>query len=218
MNENKLREKIFGIIMESATAQSSPEFIPIDTAINSSDYKLFAGIVNQGIDSHLQGFTKSKFEKSARPGRFLFNFNKTEIPILLRRLRDEGTDEADSWANDIENSVAVNIEEDEDWNKETRDPSMFDVAGQFNTEKDLEYTPGLNDIKDMKDEFGEYINEPMSDDEIRGISNNLKQAKMRLPHDELELKKIQKSLDDENSQYPGGYKGKKMKKIGSSIN
>ena len=220
MDNNKLRKKIFNILMEEISGQSANEFLPIDTPINSADYKLFAGIVNQGIDSHLEGFTKSKFEKSARPGRFLFNFHKSELPILLRRLEEEGTEEADSWAEDIKNSVAVNIDEEEDFNREVTDPSMFDITGQFNTESDLDYKPGLKDIKYMQDEFGDnYINKPMSDEERAGIAHNIKRAKMRLPSDEEELGKIQNDLDVEKNQYPGGYKGKKFKNnTGSSIN
>ena len=71
----------------------------------SEDYDLFSGIINQGIDAHLEAFTKSTFEvKGQRHGcRLYMAFDESELPILLRRLRELGTDEADQWADDIEN-------------------------------------------------------------------------------------------------------------------
>ena len=77
-------------------------YFPITTPIGSEDDKLFVGIVNQGIDSHLEGFTKSKFEMNGA-GKRVFNFDKSELPILLRRLEELGTEEALRWKDDIEN-------------------------------------------------------------------------------------------------------------------
>jgi len=81
------------------------EFFEITAPVNSEDERLFINIVNQGIDSSLEAFTKSKFD--VRQGDFttrrVFNFHKSELPILLRRLRNLGTEEGDSWADDIEN-------------------------------------------------------------------------------------------------------------------
>jgi hypothetical protein len=84
--------------------QANKEFLPITTPIGSPDDKLFTDVVNQGIDSHLEGFTKSKFEikNSSLGNRKIFNFHKSEIPILLRRLEEIGTEEAQQWARDIE--------------------------------------------------------------------------------------------------------------------
>jgi len=84
---------------------NSEEFFPISTPVGSEDDALFIGIVNQGIDSSLEGFTKSNFE--VKPGslgnRRIFNFHKDEIPILLRRLGEVGTEEAQQWIEDIQN-------------------------------------------------------------------------------------------------------------------
>jgi hypothetical protein len=79
----------------------SNEYLPITTPLSSADDKLFTGIVNQGIDSHLEGFTQSKFD--VRGNRRIFNFHKSELPILLRRLEELGTEEALKWKDDIEN-------------------------------------------------------------------------------------------------------------------
>jgi len=80
------------------------EFLPISAPEGSPDDKLFMDIVNQGIDSSLEGFTKSKFEiKNGSLGnRRIFNFHKSELPIVLRRLEDMGTPEAQQWKQDIE--------------------------------------------------------------------------------------------------------------------
>ncbi len=75
----------------------------ITCRIASSDFKLFSAIVNQGIDAHLEAFTESKFFESEKDkGRFVFDFAKSELPILLRRLRELETEEGDQWADDIE--------------------------------------------------------------------------------------------------------------------
>jgi hypothetical protein len=77
------------------------EYLPITTPLGSQDDKLFTSVVNQGIDSHLEGFTQSKFD--VQGNRRVFNFHKSEIPILLRRLEEVGTEEALMWKDDIEN-------------------------------------------------------------------------------------------------------------------
>lgn len=84
--------------------QQNKEFLPITTPVGSPDDKLFTEVINQGIDSHLEGFTKSKFEikNSSLGNRRIFNFHRTEIPILLRRLEEIGTEEAFQWKDDIE--------------------------------------------------------------------------------------------------------------------
>ncbi len=92
--------------------KESEDFFPITTPIGSDDDKLFINIINKGIDSHLEGFTKSIF--SNKNGRRIYNFHKTELPILLRRLEELGTDEALQWKDDIEN-YDNNIQETEKW-------------------------------------------------------------------------------------------------------
>jgi hypothetical protein len=86
------------------STDSNSEFLPISAPEGSPDDKLFMDVVNQGIDSSLEGFTKSKFEiKNGSLGnRRIFNFHKSELPIVLRRLEDMGTPEAQQWKQDIE--------------------------------------------------------------------------------------------------------------------
>lgn len=76
-------------------------FFEISTR-SQDDYTIFADVINQGIDGHLEAFTKSDFSQS--DGRAYFNFHVNELSILLRRLNeleDDGNDEAGRWADDI---------------------------------------------------------------------------------------------------------------------
>lgn len=75
----------------------------ISCSLVTEDYSLFLTVINQGIDSHLEGFTKSCFNIDKSDKRLLMNFDKSEIHILLRRLREQGTEYANEWADDIEN-------------------------------------------------------------------------------------------------------------------
>jgi len=81
------------------------EFVPITCPAGSQDAKLFTAVVNQGIDSHLQAFTKSKFKHGngdyGEP-RLILDFHVSELPLLVRRLHELETEEAEQWANDIE--------------------------------------------------------------------------------------------------------------------
>jgi hypothetical protein len=105
----------------------------------------------------------------------------------------------------------------EDNNRETSDYSMFDVVGQLNLPDDLDYSPSLEDIKSVKDEWGDFQYEPMGGDEKLNLFKSLNQAKLRKQDDEDELKNIQHNLDRENS-VTGGIKKKKMNKMGFNIN
>ena len=73
--------------------------LDISCNIFTEDFELFKNIVNQGIDSYLTMFGKSKFYR--RKDRFFFDFDESEIEILLRRLSNENTEIADSWIDDI---------------------------------------------------------------------------------------------------------------------
>jgi len=90
-----------------ATKESvqNDDFFEITTPIHSDDFNLFQEIVNKGIDSHLEGFVKSKFEKNGN--RFIFNFHKSEVDILLRRLQEmweaSEDDNIYNWIEDIKN-------------------------------------------------------------------------------------------------------------------
>jgi hypothetical protein len=79
----------------------------ITTPLCTSDYILFKSIIEQGIDSHLEAFTESTFEEKLVNGqpRLVMDFNGKDIPILIRRLEECGTEEASQWAEDIDMAV-----------------------------------------------------------------------------------------------------------------
>lgn len=80
-------------------------FIVITTPIGSQDFELFREVVNKGIDSHLEAFTKSVFKQEGN--RYHFKFHKSEKEILLRRLQEMAdateNEEIERWISDIEN-------------------------------------------------------------------------------------------------------------------
>ncbi len=81
------------------------EFVEITCPMGMADDKMFTKIVNQGIDAHLEAFTKSYFEEMYtrdRLPRRVLNFHVTELPLLVRRLRGLDTDDTNRWADDIE--------------------------------------------------------------------------------------------------------------------
>lgn len=83
------------------------DFFEISVYAGSDDYKIFKEIIDQGIDSHLEGFTKSKFDYKPEEHRYYLNFHKSELDILLRRLQEMWEASEDDtiyqWIEDIKN-------------------------------------------------------------------------------------------------------------------
>ena len=71
----------------------------ITMPLGSADEGIFIRAVNQGIDSRLEGFTKSKFTDNGR--RAILNFDESELPVLIRRLIELESYQAERWADDI---------------------------------------------------------------------------------------------------------------------
>ena len=90
------------VIKERAIKQT-PGGYPM-TIRNNDEWKSLATAVNQGIDSHLEGFTRSKFDN--RTGECLVH--PEELHTLLRRLND-----GDERAQDLRSSIlqTLSIEE-----------------------------------------------------------------------------------------------------------
>lgn len=66
------------------------------------DRECFSDVVNQGIDSRLEGFTKSNFCEKGH--RLYLNFHVDEVSILLRRLTElaeDGCGTSEQWERDI---------------------------------------------------------------------------------------------------------------------
>ena len=67
----------------------------------NKDVELMAKVVNQGIDSRLEAFTKSKFYNSDGYNHVDCDIHSSEMSILLRRLDELEDERADSLANGI---------------------------------------------------------------------------------------------------------------------
>lgn len=63
------------------------------------DRKNVIEAVNQGIDSRLEGFTRSKFSDNGH--RLNSEVHPEELQILIRRLTESGDDDAQFLADDI---------------------------------------------------------------------------------------------------------------------
>jgi hypothetical protein len=76
----------------------------ITTPLCTEDYLLFKSVIEQGIDSHLEAFTESTFEEKLvdEQPRLVMDFQGKDIPILIRRLEEMETEEAEKWARDIQ--------------------------------------------------------------------------------------------------------------------
>lgn len=83
--------------------KQKPIDIDISTSLFGDDYELFKSVIEQGIDAHLEGFTESSFDEKIVNGqhRLVMKFVGKDIPILIRRLNDVGSEESMLWASDI---------------------------------------------------------------------------------------------------------------------
>lgn len=82
---------------------SKSNFTKINLCTRSNDSKLFKSIIDQGIDAHLEAFTKSEFK--IEHNRLVLNFHNSEIPILVRRLGEMQNSSATKWVNSIQNKM-----------------------------------------------------------------------------------------------------------------
>lgn len=88
--------------VEENPIESNPvhdEFLEISFIEGTEDHRIFSEVINQGIDSYLEGFTDSKFSEDN--GRIYCLFHISELGTLVRRLEELEDEAADSWANDI---------------------------------------------------------------------------------------------------------------------
>lgn len=63
------------------------------------DRKNVIEAVNQGIDSRLEGFTRSKFSDNGH--RLTSEVHPEELQVLVRRLTESGDEDAELLADDI---------------------------------------------------------------------------------------------------------------------
>jgi len=79
------------------------------TSCVGNDRRNVIKAVNQGIDSRLEGFTRSTFSDDGH--RLACDVHPDELQILVRRLADSGDEDAELLADDIV-TVAYEMEHD----------------------------------------------------------------------------------------------------------
>jgi hypothetical protein len=147
-------DKTFKPELNEGSITNTNEFLPITTPIGSDDDKLFIDVVNKGIDSHLEGFIKSKF--GTRDNRRIFDFHISELPILLRRLEEIGTDEALQWKSDIESS---DNNMNEDWWDQPEPDEPPDDEHDGDDDNGGPDSDGDYNSEDSKNSWMDYVNE-----------------------------------------------------------
>jgi hypothetical protein len=85
-------------------------YLEITTPKQSYDAKMFTSILNQPMDLSQEGFTKSKFhyKQDEFHVRLVLNFHHTELPLLIRRLDEQGTDNSMDFSNAIRDYIKEN--------------------------------------------------------------------------------------------------------------
>ena len=89
------------IIKEKVTKQT-PGGYPMHIK-NQNEWSVIANVVNQGIDSYLEGFTRSTFDNQT--GKCLIH--PEEMTTFLRRLSDSGDEEAWILRTDILSTLGI---------------------------------------------------------------------------------------------------------------
>ena len=104
-----MTDQLTPVKIEPGVEGVKPPFEISVPAWNLEDINLFKAVVNQGIDSRLEAFTRLNSFYAERFGgqRLILQFDPAEIPLLLRRLYElSDTDsELAELANDWESSV-----------------------------------------------------------------------------------------------------------------
>lgn len=89
-------------IINERVHQQCPDGYPM-TIRSQDEWSVIAAAVNQGIDSHLEGFTRSKFD--SKTGQCLIH--PDEMKTFLRRLDEDGSDEATSLRVSILDTLGI---------------------------------------------------------------------------------------------------------------
>jgi len=77
----------------------------MELTLNHNDVELFAKVVNQGIDSRLEGFTKLQINDFTGPYHIKLTFHPDEYQILIRRLLELEDERAELWADDLVSTI-----------------------------------------------------------------------------------------------------------------
>lgn len=100
------------------------KFVPITCLAGGSDDKMFTAIINQGIDSHLEAFTKSNFRYETKKisekltlTRLCLDFEVSELAILVRRLDEMAYNETGELVNESALTWSQDIQDLEEFSK-----------------------------------------------------------------------------------------------------
>jgi len=89
-------------IIKARVARQTPNGYPM-TIKSQEEWTAIANAVNQGIDSHLEGFTRSKFDP--KTGECLIH--PEEMTTFLRRLAESNNEEAMSLRSSILETLGI---------------------------------------------------------------------------------------------------------------
>lgn len=93
--------------MDNTTKLRSDYFFECSFPVGSEDYDNIIQVVNQGIDARLTGFTRSEFRFQEKEigrfklGRLFCWIHYLELEVLIRRLLELKTEQAEMLADDI---------------------------------------------------------------------------------------------------------------------
>jgi hypothetical protein len=93
---------IWSLDLETAIKERSTSPYPITFGCSGDDYFAFEDAVNQGIDSRLEAVFTSR-----REGRF--EVSADSLHVLVRRLMEAGSEEADSLASGICETLGIEL-------------------------------------------------------------------------------------------------------------
>lgn len=155
------------------------EFFPIETPYSSEEYNILKQVVNMGIDSHLEGFVKSKFMKSPSfNNKYRWEFDYSELPILYRRLQElyekTGNEDYYNYKTDIQD--AAQQEEREINNKEIQEEDFFEQRDAQVVQAPINEAPWQNALERFVSFIGgnSHVEEAWSDSLANEKGMNLK--------------------------------------------
>lgn len=97
-------DKLGEAIKQSALEQC-PDGYPIDVKGDAYMYTAIAEAWNQGIDAYLEAIT----ERSTATPDGRFNIHPEELHVLVRRLMESGSEEAESLASGICSTLDIEL-------------------------------------------------------------------------------------------------------------
>lgn len=92
-------------VIKAACLEQCPAGYPM-TIRSKDEWRDIAECWNQGIDSHLEAITS---RSTANPGTGEINVHPEELHVLLRRLVDLGTEDADSLYSAILSTLDIEV-------------------------------------------------------------------------------------------------------------